>query len=342
MYKSIAIQMGHVPRKTGATGTVREQEFTSKLGPILAKKLRALGWEVHLLNADPPGRKYPNTDLFLALHADGNSNPNVGSASFFYPPRDSGEGFEWGTYWAGAHQKYAGYNFGFRRPNYVSSLSTGFYAWRESRVRAGIATPAKVCLLAEHYFATNPKELAWAFSPGRIEKMADAHVNALGAWNGHPNGGSMSTLADNDDLEIWAQDSVPRFFGTGDLAVLSSKDHPADYSTQLLLTILSRMWDSFILPTIRSQGGVRGPAGPTGPSGPAGPPGAPGARGSQGPAGPVGPAGPQGPAGEDGRSGSDAHMNLDTVSDMVFDEVMKRLQGTNVVIHQQHVGTIEI
>ena len=264
MYTSIAIQMGHVPRKTGSTGTVREQEFTSALGPILAQKLRALGWTVHLLNADPPGRKYPQTDLFLALHADGNSNPNVGSASFFYPPRDSKEGFAWGTHWAAAHQKYAGYNFGFRRPNYVSSLSTGFYAWRESRVRASIATPAKVCLLAEHYFATNPNEARWAWTPGRIEQMANAHVAALGAWNGHPNSkGTGMQLSDNEQLEIWAQNEVPRFFGNGDLAVLSSDDHPADYSTQLLLTIIARLWDRKIKPGLDTPG-EPGPPGRSG------------------------------------------------------------------------------
>lgn len=334
-YNSIAIQMGHVPRKTGSTGTIREQEFTSKLGPILANKLASLGWEVHLLNADPPGRKYPQTDLFLALHADGNANPAVGSASFFYPPRDSEEGFAWGTYWAAAHQATAGYNFGFRRPNYVSSLSTGFYAWRDDRVRAGIATPAKVCLLAEHYFATNPTELAWAFSPGRIEKMADAHVKALGAFNkGHPD---MNTLADNSDLEDWAQGTVPRFFGDGDLAVLSSDDHPADYSTQLLLTILARMWDTYIEPGVGSPG----------PKGDKGDPGAPGARGVPGPAGADGADGRDGRDGvdgEDGRDGvdgTDAHVNIQALSELVFAEVMKKLNGTNVVINQVHTGTIE-
>ncbi len=182
---SITIQMGHVPRTSGSTGTVREQEFTKQLGVTLYFKLHALGWETHLVNADPPGRDYPDTKYFLALHCDGSSNSNVGSASFFYPPRDADESWNWGMLWAGAHQTVADYPFGFRKPNYVSSVSTGFYAWRKSRVPDN-ATPADICLLVEHYFATNPKEAAWAWTPGRIDKMADAHVTALGKLAGHP------------------------------------------------------------------------------------------------------------------------------------------------------------
>jgi len=183
---SITIQRGHCFRKRGSTGTVREQEFTNALGVSLTNKLRDIGWEVHLVDADPPGRKYPNTKFFLALHADGSSNKSARGASFFYPPRDTDVTPQWGQAWQAAHQKIAGYPGGFRRPNYVSSVSTGFYAWRDSRVKAGIATPAEICMLCEHYFATNPEDAAWAWSLGTIDKMADAHVAALLAVAGAP------------------------------------------------------------------------------------------------------------------------------------------------------------
>ena len=191
---SITIQRGHCFRKSGSTGTVREQEFTNALGTSLTNKLQGLGWEVHLVNADPPGRQYPKTKYFLALHCDGSTNASAHGASYFYPPRDQNVTPAWGQAWQAAHQQIAGYRWGFRRPNYVSSVSTGFYAWRDSRVQSGQGTPAEVCMLCEHYFATNGDEAAWAWSPGTIDKMADAHVAALLAVAGTPqlsSGGDM-------------------------------------------------------------------------------------------------------------------------------------------------------
>jgi hypothetical protein len=41
-----------------------------------------------------------------------------------------------------------------------------------------------VCLLVEHFFATNPDEFAWSRDPGRFDKMADAHVLALQKYIG--------------------------------------------------------------------------------------------------------------------------------------------------------------
>ncbi len=182
MYESITVQMGHVPRTRGATGTVDEQAFTSALGASLDVRLAAAGWRVEIVEADPPGRTYPDTDLFLALHCDGSTDPNVGSASYFYPPRAADLSWEWGLRWAAAHQSIADYRFGFRDPNYVARVGLFFYAWRASRL-PDEATNADVCLLAEHFFATNPVEHAWAWTPGRIDQMADAHVAALAAWS---------------------------------------------------------------------------------------------------------------------------------------------------------------
>ena len=191
MYESITIQMGHVPRTSGSTGTKHEQKFTGLLGQTLAEDLDFAGWEVELIGADPPGRFYPDTDLFLALHCDGSEDPNVGSASYFYPPRAADLSWDWGLRWAAAHQSIAGYRFKFRRPNYVAEVGLGFYAWRASRLTEQ-ATNADVCLLAEHYFATNPTEYEWAWAPGRIELMSKAHVAGLAAWSGNNPGGDMA------------------------------------------------------------------------------------------------------------------------------------------------------
>ena len=188
MYESITVQMGHVPRTRGATGTVDEQAFTSALGAALDVKLAAAGWQAEIIEADPPGRAYPDTDLFLAVHCDGNDDEDVGSASFFYPPRAADLSWDWGLRWAAAHQSIAGYPFGFRDPNYVARVGLFFYAWRASRLPEE-ATNADVCLLVEHFFATNPAEHAWAWAPGRIDMMADAHVAGLAAWNGNNPGG---------------------------------------------------------------------------------------------------------------------------------------------------------
>lgn len=135
---------------------------------------------------------------------------------------------------------------------------------------------------------------------------------------------TMVTLADNNQLETWARQHVPRFFGDGDLAVLSNDDHPADYSTQLILTIISRMWDGIIRPAIESQAGVPGPQGDPGPKGDPGMPG---------------PAGKDGAA---GRDGTDAHVDINALADLVYAEVEKRIQGAQVVLHQQQTGTIEL
>lgn len=184
---SITIQKGHCFRKSGSTGTYREQEFTDKLGDALHNRLAALGWIVHVVLADPPGRQYPDTRFFLALHADGSTNRSAKGASYFYPPRDADESYRWGLYWSAAHQEIAGYPHGFRQPNYVGSVSTGFYAWRENRVQQEIGTPSPICMLAEHYFATNPADDEWAWTPGRIDLMADAHVAAITQYAGTPN-----------------------------------------------------------------------------------------------------------------------------------------------------------
>jgi archaellum component FlaC len=183
---SITIQRGHAGRTTGSTGTIGEQAFTETLGPMIASRLRARGWTVSVVDADPPGRRYPDTDLFLALHADGNTNPTVGKASAHYPRRSNAFGVAamWAAAWRTAHSA-RGYDFGFRGDNYVGDrVGERFYAWRQDRVDAGQATPAPICLLAEHYFATNPTERAWA--DANRTAMADAHVDAIGAVFNHP------------------------------------------------------------------------------------------------------------------------------------------------------------
>lgn len=221
MYDSITLQMGHVPRTSGSTGTKDEQKFTKALGEEMADQASRAGWRVELIGADPPGRVYPKTDLFHAIHCDGSDDPNVGSASWFYPPRDADAAWDWGVRWAAAHQAIAGYPFGFRRMNYVSAVSTGFYAWRASRLPAQ-ATNAEVCSLGEYYFATNPDEYAWAWTPGRIAQMAKAHVAALAAWTGNnPNAGG-SDMGGSSGFSMWKnsdQDVIVREHGVGEARV---------------------------------------------------------------------------------------------------------------------------
>lgn len=189
----IALQMGHCYRKSGSTGTYREQEFTSALGHQLAEILGIAGHEVALLLADPPGRQYPECDLFAAIHCDGSSSPSARGASLFYPtwrgnPFDSDKARHYATAWHHYHGIHAGYTGGARDNNYVPSVGESFYAWRADRVLSGtgVRPETSVAVLWEHYFATNGTDDHWAWVMNSIPAMAEAHALAIGDVFGHP------------------------------------------------------------------------------------------------------------------------------------------------------------
>lgn len=164
----IALQRGHCFRKTGATGTYKEQEFAAGVGAITADLLRQRGHHVYLLTADEP---VPGADVFVALHTDGATNPARRGASVGYP---SAEGGRLARAWKAAHQLH-GYPGGFLPDNYTDALR-GYYGFGRSSARWEF--------LAEHGTTTNPDDVAWLFA--NIARCAQAHVDAIGAVVGHP------------------------------------------------------------------------------------------------------------------------------------------------------------
>lgn len=186
----VCIQMGHVPRTKGATGTVREQEFAKALAPLIAARLRERGHAVDVIGADDA---VPAADVFVALHLDGSTNAERHGASVGYPPSDESSA-RLAKAWKAAHQLVAGYSWGFLPDNYTANLS-GYYGFRRSS--------ADHEFLAEHGHATNADEQAWLFD--NLGPIADGHVVAVGAVVGHPrpHGGSVNVtnIAHVDHLE---------------------------------------------------------------------------------------------------------------------------------------------
>lgn len=164
----IVIQMGHVARTTGATGTHREQEFVRAVGPQLQTHLRALGHTVFLIGADDP---VPRSEVFVALHTDGNANRDIRGASVGYPDDAGGQ---LAAAWKRAHQR-AGYPAGFHPDNYTKNLRYYYGFGRSS---------ARWRFLAEHGTTTNLYDEAWLF--GHMGSSVIAHVEAIGEIVGHP------------------------------------------------------------------------------------------------------------------------------------------------------------
>lgn len=170
----IVIQMGHVARTSGATGTHREQEFAKLLGARLKTELSKRGHLVYLIGADHPV-PYPNCEVFIALHTDGNLNKSIRGASVGYPSDDpNSPSGKLAQAWKFFHQ-LLGYPGGFHRDNYTSGLRY-YYGFRNSI--------AKYEFLAEHGTTTNPEDEAWLFA--NLEKCVQAHVHAIGHVVGHP------------------------------------------------------------------------------------------------------------------------------------------------------------
>lgn len=165
----ITIQMGHVPRTKGRTGTHREQECVKALAPRIAQRLQARGHQVSTIGADEAA---PGGDVFVALHTDGNTNKSIRGASVGYP---DAEGAQLATAWKKAHQRH-GWLFGYHKDNYTGKLreyymfrKTAGYRWR---------------FVAEHGTTTHPADCDWLFD--HLGDCADAHVDAIGMVVGHP------------------------------------------------------------------------------------------------------------------------------------------------------------
>lgn len=166
----VVVQRGHCFRTVGATGTRHEQEITHNIGSRLVPLLQVQGHRVTLIGADDA---VPATDIFVALHTDGNLNSAIRGASVGYP-NNMGQQLAWA--WKRAHQRN-GWPGGYHRDNYTAALR-GYYGFG----KALRANPACVCFLAEHGTTTNDEDLAWLRA--NLDVCARAHAEAIGEHAG--------------------------------------------------------------------------------------------------------------------------------------------------------------
>jgi nucleoid-associated protein YgaU len=169
----VVVQMGHVARKTGRTGTFREQELTRKIGNALRTRLVAAGHKAHLMGADDP-LPVAKGDVFVALHGDsgnakvaGRGQSSKRGASVGFPKSDQGGG-RLGKEWKTQHAK-AGFPGGFLADNNTVNM-TEYYMWDRT---GGF----RHRYLAEHATLTNSADEEWIFA--HIQVAAAAHVAAI-------------------------------------------------------------------------------------------------------------------------------------------------------------------
>ena len=152
--------MGHVGRTSGATGAPGEQAYAKRAGEASRTHLNAVGFSCRLIGADVDAQLYRG-DMFVALHADGNANPEVSGASVGYK---TAEGRQAADSWK-RHYVANGWDRGFKPDNYTAALS-GYYGNNRA-----IAVGNRRAFICEAGFMTNPAERAIIESPEGIERI---------------------------------------------------------------------------------------------------------------------------------------------------------------------------
>jgi hypothetical protein len=173
----IGCQLGHVPRKTGITGTGGEQEYVQRLFTALEPKLKAAGHTPIKILADPEDGVYPAMDAFFAFHCDGNDNHSARGCSFGFrtdlPNATASKAF--GDRWRFEHAA-AGYPGGNRPTNNTDDLAH-YYALRPATNKG-----AKRAICIEFGFLTNKDDNDWLIA--NVGAVADALVRTVVAFFG--------------------------------------------------------------------------------------------------------------------------------------------------------------
>ena len=162
--KVLVVQRGHVPRRTGATGTAGEQKVVTDIAAAMGP-LTPAGWRLEVIDADPADSAYRG-DVFIALHCDGGASTASG-ASVGYPDE---AGRALAQRWKAAYAAQ-GWNRGFRPDNYTAGLR-GYYAYDNA-----LSQGNKVRMVIEHGFLTNVGDAAWIRA--NIKKCAAAIWSAV-------------------------------------------------------------------------------------------------------------------------------------------------------------------
>jgi hypothetical protein len=160
----LIVQMGHVPRTTGSTGTKGEQAFNKALGDEMDKLLKQTSLKYRIIGADEWSKPGPDkATIFLSLHADGNTNVSARGFSFGFKP-GSDESFK--EVLAKSYEKLTGFKR--RKDNYTTGLLK-YYGWKH--------LDCKYCNLIEHGFMTNKIEHDWLVN--HIPEIAKNHVDTI-------------------------------------------------------------------------------------------------------------------------------------------------------------------
>lgn len=160
----IIVQLGHVGRKKGATGTFREIEFTTKLGEAMELLLKGSGLKFRIMQADNWQKPEPNkTKIFFAIHGDGSTNKNARGFSCGYL---LGTNQRFKDEMAISYKQLTGFQ---QRPdNYTVGLKN-YYGYKHIL--------ADFYLVLEHGFLTSEIERGWLFA--NIDKIAKHHVEVI-------------------------------------------------------------------------------------------------------------------------------------------------------------------
>jgi len=144
-------------------------EFTKSVGDACVRHLNRDGWTVRRIPADPPADAYRG-DAFIAVHADGNRNPDISGASVGYR-NTSGLNLAHG--WRDAWIR-RGYQGRWNPDNYTDNLH--YYYGTGAAISQG---NHRACII-ECGTITNPEDRAYLIGPGGSDRVAAAIGAALG------------------------------------------------------------------------------------------------------------------------------------------------------------------
>lgn len=168
---TLVVQMGHTgrPPHSGSVGTAGEQDFSRAVGAACQRLLNRNGWAVRTIIADPTVGEYRG-DAFVAIHADGSTNPDVRGGSVGY---QTPEGGEFAHAWQAAYVRL-GWAGGWQRDNYTTNLAQ-YYG-----VRAAVGAGNRKAFIAECGHLTSPMDRELMLGPGGYDRVALAIGAALG------------------------------------------------------------------------------------------------------------------------------------------------------------------
>lgn len=164
----VVVQRGHVPRTSGATGAPGEQAFAIAAADRTRVHARAVGFDVRIIDADPPVDAYRG-DVFVALHYDSSTSPSAHGASVGW---QTAEGRDLASAWK-RHYTANGWTRGYRPDNYTAALG-GYYG-----VRRAVSGGNRRAVILEAGFHSNPDDAALLAAPAGPDRVGRAVAAAL-------------------------------------------------------------------------------------------------------------------------------------------------------------------